>query len=190
MFGMGSFFETPPESPWASIGAPSFYYLPRFREMNKAHKFGRTPLDTLREVVTDSYFRRLPTDTAAHEAAIRKARTAAWSLTYFLAQQKLAGLLRYFTELSKMPRDMELDDDVLLAAFARSFDCVDANKQIDTGKLRALAEQWDRFITVSRLESENVLEEIRKYYKDMTSKPASGQNRSTQPEGGGGRINP
>jgi hypothetical protein len=180
LFGMGSFFETPPESPWAGTGAPSFYYLPRFKE-NKAKKFGANPYERLRRVITDANFRNLPAPGPEREAAVRKARTAAWALGYFLAQQKLEGLFKYFKELSRMPRDMELDDQMLLGAFARAFDCVDANKKIDVGRLRSLADQWDQAMTVTTLESEDILQEIRKYYKEMTAKPAQG----AQPGGPG-----
>ena len=38
-FGMGSFFETPLQSPWASIGAANPYWLPRFKELRKNKKY-------------------------------------------------------------------------------------------------------------------------------------------------------
>ena len=50
-------------------------------------------------------------------------RASAWALTYFLAQQKLTGLQAYFKELSKMPRDIDLDDKALIACFARAMNC-------------------------------------------------------------------
>ena len=79
LFGMGSFFETPPESPWGGPGAPSFYYLPRFKEMKG--KLAKTPYEALRKVVTDQYFRQAALvpekEMVLKETAVRKARTAA-----------------------------------------------------------------------------------------------------------------
>ena len=38
LFGMGSFFETPLQSPWPTLRAPSPYYLPRWRELRNKSK--------------------------------------------------------------------------------------------------------------------------------------------------------
>jgi hypothetical protein len=173
LFGVGSFFETPLQSPWPTIGAPSPYYLPRWRELKSKDpsKGGleKTSLDTLRKVVTDGYFRTLPpdgkgesTEHLVHEHALRKARTVSWSLTYFLAQQKLDGLRRYFAELSKLPRDIELDDTVLLDCFARAFGCVDANNKVNDNELKKLANEWYGHWQNVHFESEGVMREIRK----------------------------
>jgi hypothetical protein len=172
LFGMGSFFETPLESPWPTIGAPSPYYLPRWRELKalSSSKGGleKSRLATLRKVVTDAYFRTLPTDSKAdqtvhqaYDTALRKARTVTWSLTYFLAQQKLDGLRRYFTELSKLPRDVELDDTILLNSFARAFGCVDGNSKVDDAKLKKLADEWYGYYSSVYFESETHMKSIR-----------------------------
>ncbi|MGH7172033.1 MAG: DUF1570 domain-containing protein, partial [Gemmataceae bacterium] len=166
LFGMGSFFETPLEAPWPTIGGPSPYYLPRWRELRD--KLEKTRVQTLRKVVTDSYFRSVPPDGKSdsdahrqHKAALRKARITSWSLTYFLAQQKLDGLRRYFTELSKMPRDLELDDTVLLGCFARAFGCVDGNNKVDNNRLSALAREWYGYWERVNFESEPTMKDIR-----------------------------
>lgn len=152
-FGMGSFFETSPGSPWPTIGAVNHAYMTPFKAMLKLKKLERTPVETLRAVITDQYFRRVPAS-ADRQAAARKARAAAWSLTFFLAQKKLDGWLRFFKELGKMPRDLELSDDMLLGAFARAFDCVDAAKKVDNRKLMSLANQWYLFIDTTDVEPE------------------------------------
>ncbi len=172
LFGVGSFFETPLQSPWPTIGALSPYYLPRWRELKAKDSnqggLEKTNVDTLKKVVTDGYFRTLPPDgkpdSAEHrlyEAALRKARTVTWSLTYFLAQRHLEGLRHYFTELSKMPRDIELDDTVLLGCFARAFGCVDGNNKVDQSKLKALATEWYGYWASAHFESEQIMKEIR-----------------------------
>jgi uncharacterized protein DUF1570 len=172
LFGMGSFFETPLQSPWPTIGALSPYYLPRWRELKAKDStqggLEKTNVDTLKKVVTDGYFRSLPADGKAdsaehrvHEAARRKARTVTWSLTYFLAQRHLEGLRQYFAELSKMPRDIELDDTVLLGCFARALGCVDGNNKVDETKLKALANEWYGYWASQHFESEQIMKEIR-----------------------------
>src|SRR4029077_18543467 len=114
-FGVGSFFETPLGAPWVMTGTPSIEHLPNFRDYRKLKRFEKTPGDTLRKVVTDAYFRQAaPTKDPAIE---RKARAASWALTYYLMQTRTDGMLRYYKELSKLPRDVELDEETLLACF-------------------------------------------------------------------------
>jgi hypothetical protein len=196
LFGMGSFFETPLESPWATLASPSNTYLPQFNELLKKKKLEPTPVATLKKAVTDQYFRR-PTLGQDQEVLQKKARTVAWSLTYFLAQKHLDGLQRYLKELARMPRDLELDDEVLLGCFARAFNCVDADKKVDSRKLESLAREWLSYMPLVVLESEEVLQEIRKHFKEMSKKPDNangGTGTGTPPGGrggpGGGRGGP
>lgn len=170
-FGLGSFFETSPGSPWSTVGTVNHEYLTPFRAWKKAGKLERTPVDTMRAIITDGYFRRAPAG-ADRSAALRKARATTWSLTYFLAQRKLDGLFRYFKELNKMPRDLELNDEALLMAFARAFDCLDATKKVNTSKLNALANQWNLFIEQADVEAEMqaVQKQVRDKLREVTSK--------------------
>jgi hypothetical protein len=190
MFGLGSFFETPLQSPWAGIGAPSSYYLPRWHEL-KAKGFEKKPEDTLTKVITDAYFRNLPPEGAKdtplhtlHENALRKARTAAWSLTYFLAKQKLEGLQHYFKELGKMPRDIELDGDVLLGCFARAFSAVDANNKVDKAQLAKLAKEWYSYMDNVKFESESTMKMIREIFRKKL------QESQSQSIAGQGQVDP
>jgi hypothetical protein len=186
-FGLGSFFETPVGSPWMSPGAPSFVYLPVFKEMVKRKRLEKSDVDTLRKVVTNSYFRFA--ERAKTEGSKQKAESTAWALTYYLAQKRLDGLLRFYQELAKMPRDLELSDEVLLDAFARAFDCVDANKNVDEAKLTKLAEQWVLYVNGTNLEAEEIYSEIRKTQAEMRAQPNQGNNRGPgtgAPTGPGG----
>jgi hypothetical protein len=174
LFGMGSFFETAPQSPWASPSGENAYYLPRFRELVDNGGFGKSHYEVLRQVVTDHYFRNLPARGAAgsaerraHDAALRKARAATWALTYFLARdpQHFDGLMRYFKELSKMPRDIELDEEALLVCFARAFGAVDANGKVNKARLESLANNWFAFMANVHFDSENTMKTIRDYFR-------------------------
>ncbi len=205
LFGMGSFFEIPLQSPFGGVGSPSPYWLPRFKENYKAKQYNRDPnasappssLEALIRVVTDAGFRSKPekvtpwpnespqmTENRARESHLRRSRAAAWALTYFLAQRNNNGLQRYFQELSRMPRDIELDEKVLLGCFARAFDCVNLDKSINNGRLQALADRWIQVINSTPLEAEEVHNQIREYYKRATANqpPRSGSG-NTSPGG-------
>jgi Protein of unknown function (DUF1570) len=162
-FGMGSFFETPLQSAWGGVGVPSPYWLPKYKEFTKLGVFKRdTALATLKRVVTDGYFRHI--SSSEDSEFTTKGETASWSLAYYLATQRTEGLHRYFQELSKMPRDMELDDDVLLECFCRAFNCM-VNGKIDEKELARIAVGWHEVINGSQLKDpgeEALYEEIRR----------------------------
>jgi hypothetical protein len=160
-FGLGSFFETPPEAYWPGTGAPHWNYLTKFTLWHDENKLDK-PDEALRSVVTDAYFHALkeglkdPKNEHDH-AALLKARTMTWSLTYFLAQQKLDQLLSYYQELEKMPRDMELGEEALAALFAKAFDLGEGPAGMSSDKAHALALEWYRFMKDTHLEVAEVL---------------------------------
>jgi hypothetical protein len=141
-FGMASFFETPPGAPWRSYTAISHLYWPAYRKLQEGKDevhLEAKPLETMRRVVTDSYFRE---DTSTDSAEVRgakqlRARATAWSLTFFLMNRKLAGLQRFNKELSRLPRDLALDGEVVWGCFERAF-----NKD----KLEKMATEWDEYM--------------------------------------------
>jgi hypothetical protein len=195
-FGMGSFFETALQSPWPSIGAANPYWLPRFKDFVTKKKYEASYAATLRKVVTDGYFREKPkADKGAEavkeqEASLRKARAASWSLTYYLARAEgnLPKLQRYFKELSRQPRDVELDEKTLWGCFARAF-------ELDTEeKVNALASNWMNYVRAERMDASTIHEKIRKFYADMAAaqeKQASGNTGgNTGPNPGQGNLGP
>jgi hypothetical protein len=178
LFGMGSFFETAEHSPWPTPAGLSTVYLPAFRVEcgSKGKNFEGTPLKTLRQIVTDGYFRDLsPDDYKNKTDRLMKARAATWALTYFLAQNKLGNLERYFKLLSEMPRDLELDDAALMDCFARAFDCVDPKTgKPDDGKLSALAGDWENTMLNANLEAEDFLRTLQTIYAEANTVPPEG----------------
>ena len=168
-FGMGSFFETPEHSPWPTPAGPSTLYLPAFREELKGKKFEGDAYKTMRKIVTDGYFHELtPDDLKNKSAAQTRARTAAWSLTFFLAEKKLDNLQRYFKVLSEMPRDLDLDDATLWEAFARSFDAYDpVTKRFDDAKLGNLAASWQDYVINEHVEAEELVSALEKTLSDL-----------------------
>jgi hypothetical protein len=182
-FGMGSFFETPLQSPWPSIGAANPYWLPRFKESYAKKKYEATPAATLKRVVTDGYFREKPKSNKHEdvESHLRRARSASWALTYYLARTEtyLPKLQRYFKELSKQPRDTELDEKTLWACFTKAFD-------LDTDdKVATLANNWLRYIQTETLEASAIHEKIRKTYADMNAPPPAPKQGNGPGIGGG-----
>lgn len=187
LFGMGSFFETPHGSPYFLTASANCEYLPLFKDLKTAKMLGKSkdhpdydPAETLRKVVTDEYFRQAHKDRLTQKnggvGSMRRARATAWALTYFLAQGNnkldgdkhyLEGLQRYFKELTKLPRDMELDDKVLLTCFCKAFGLMSANgDEIDEEKFGRLARTWDTFLNEEHLELPEVMDKIR----DKTTK--------------------
>jgi len=179
-FGMASFFATPKGAPWSETGAQNTTYLPLFRDWGlKAlgSNSSKTAAEALKNTVTDKYFRdaakgKTP---AEKEALLKKARTMAWGLSYFLARNRLEDLLQYYQELAKLPRDLEFDDQVLMEIFARSFKLMvdETGKKIDQTKLEQLAETWRSTVSTTTLEHEELIKEAAKMVAAQ-NQPASG----------------
>src|SRR5262249_52166031 len=114
----------------------------------------------LKAVVTDWNFHKIR-ESKNRENAEAKARTMAWALVYYLANKKRDGLLRYYQELAKQPRDLDLDGEVLLGCFARAFGLVDPKKpnQVDANELNKMALAWYKFIKDTPLEITEVYNE-------------------------------
>jgi hypothetical protein len=208
-FGMGSFFETPKGVPWTSIGTGHWEYLPAYKLIAKDAKEFK-PAEALKATITDQYFRQIakdktkekpkekPKDTTPVKpdgskpetpaiSAETKARSLSWGLAYFLATKKLDGLLRYYKELSKLPRDIEFDDEVLIGCFARAFDLLDPKtNKLDEGKFGRFANDWANFLSYTTSEADELLKEIKKD-PDVPKPPKDGGKGPGAPPGGNPR---
>jgi Protein of unknown function (DUF1570) len=154
-FGMGAFFETSPGSPWPTLGLPNFAYGPLFKDLVSAKKLPSDPIELLKAVVTDDFFRN-PAAGLKKDAALRRARATAWSLVHFLVRKRSDGLRNYFKELSQMPRDVALDENQLWRAFARAFGAVDATGEPDPKPLRELADDWDKDMRIDQYDTREI----------------------------------
>jgi hypothetical protein len=193
-FGVGSFFETPLGSPWASPTGPNGLHLYHFRQLKKAGKLEGSPTETLRRVVTDHYFHqvgilsRVKALSPEQKALQDKARATSWALTYYLAQDRWEGLKRYYAELARMPRDMELDEEVLLACFARAFDAWDdTEKKVIEDKLKAVAVKWFDRINGLTSESEEVYKMVADKVAELEKEAANPTTLTPTNPGGGDR---
>jgi hypothetical protein len=151
-FGASTFFETSPGSPWPTVGMPNFTYHPLFKGLMGSRKLPPDQLDLLREVVTDGFF-RAPADGLTKEAAVRRARASAWSLSYFLLRKRMDGMLQYFKELSQLPRDLTLDEQTLWLTFAKAFGAVTPTGEPDEAALRQLADDWDKDLKLEQYDN-------------------------------------
>jgi hypothetical protein len=175
-FGWASFLETPKGALWMTVGAPNSSLLPELNYLGNykaADKAGKLKDHTkaLIDVVTDGDFREYAKN-PKNEEARGKARTMAWSLTFFLANSRhLDGLRRYHDELKKLPRDLEFDGQTLLLAFARAFDCLDASNPnlVDKTRLGKLAQEWDFYIKSTPSEDEALQQELAKKQSELKS---------------------
>lgn len=218
-FGFASFFETPKGAPWGGPGGPSWVYLPYYKDWKSKKKdnLGKPmekPLDALKAVITDRYFREAYREVAKAakegkeakeakieqeraEAALFKARAMAWSLTYFLAQKQLDDLVEYHRELTRLPRDLQFDEETLMLTFARAFKCLnDDGRKADDTKLTRLATDWERYMDATDIEGKEAWSELRKNQNELKAggvgrpqqgNPQPGQGGPGRPGGGPGR---
>jgi hypothetical protein len=178
-FGAGSFFETPSGAPWVGYTGPSPLYMPAFRDLQggkKDLKLEATPLDTLKAVVKDQYFREAGGTSAEKAALLRRARATSWALTYYLMQERLDDMRAFYHELAKMPRDMELDGEVVWSAFVRTVG--------GDAKAAELADRWFKFMTSEKLDCEELVrnvEELKTKVKTLTPADSSSNGSSGNP---------
>lgn len=179
--GVGSFMQTPYGSPWRSYGGPHWSHLLSFRELKEKKKLPSRSHDLLLKVIRNEFF-----TAADRKDPSEKARSTAWALTYYLAQKRLDNLHRYFKELSRLPRDIDVEGDALVACFARAFDCVDADKRLDEAKLGQLAEEWMAWIETDLSldkEAEPILVAIHKLQNTLAQELKDNSSPKTQPVG-------
>ncbi|MBL8793428.1 MAG: DUF1570 domain-containing protein [Planctomycetia bacterium] len=174
-FGWPAFFETPKFDPlihtgafWPTTGAPSWTYLVQWKVWEQEKQL-EEPEKAIRNVLQDTYFDRAKAEN--DDVLLLKARTMAWSFTYYLMERQLDGLLRYGEELAKLPRDLEFDGDIHLACFARAFNMARPDGTLDDAKLDALAREWYKFIAITPVQMPELLQEASRQLRDRKDRP-------------------
>jgi hypothetical protein len=206
-FGLASFFETPHHAFYPVHGAPNWNQLVSFKYLRKTKKLkAEQARDILLQVITDRYFRTAyrtlreqgevsndkNKDNLANKAADRLelARCTAWALTYYLAHYKQDKLLAYYAELRKLPRDVEYDEAVLKAAFARAFGLLAADpmdprkKTLDLKGAESLANDW-----FSKMETVT-LDMVEVEQKELTTRAQAAQPENAKSGPGNPQTRP
>src|SRR5262245_65113381 len=143
-----------------------------------------SPEDAIRSVITDKYFREAAKDDAKKNLQT-KARTISWALTFFIMNRKLDQVMRYFQELSNLPRDLEFDDDTLMLVFGRAFELVDPADpyHVNPNKLDKLAEEWYSYIELTPIESSEAMQDaIKRYEQQKKNTGRAASNTPTNPQ--------
>ncbi len=155
--GIGEYFGTPKGAIAPCATGPNPIYLPHFKKIAKKID----PVSELKNTITNRLWRQ--TDGGKDGPATLKAETMSWALTYWLAETNLSGLLRYYQELSRLPRDVEFDDEVLLRCFGRAFDLMDKSNpnQLSEERLQAFANEWRSFVTGTVLEEQLLVNKVK-----------------------------
>jgi hypothetical protein len=184
LYGMSSLFGTVPGSPWPTLGAPNVHLL-EVKDLRRNHKLEASGALLIRHIVTDTYFRQAQTH--KDPALLKKAEATAWSLCFFLAQKKLANLQAYFKELSRLPRDIDLDEEVLMGCFARAFDAWDpVKKAVNTRRLDALATECFNHLNATPLEGEELFLVMKQAIANVEKKLSGSKGSGNGPTGSSG----
>ena len=166
--GMASSLETPVGAAWGNIGGlhesvlEPYNYLAQFKAVGGGKGLDDAQAQSvLRDLITDRLFRQVAGN--PDPAALLRARTMAWSLTYYLAHRKPRELMSYFAEVSSLPRDLDFDEDVFIGCFARAFDLENAKQpgKLDGDKLAKLAGEWQQFFQDIPFQGRDTLEKVR-----------------------------
>jgi hypothetical protein len=149
-FGIAALFEMP-KGPFPGSsnqlqvalhpggGGPHWAYMRYFEELKDKGilNIGNAP-DVFIDTVTDEHFRSARKAEVQYRAQMRKneegdskatpyeelyarARTYAWSTIYFLAKTKYKEFEAFLQELSKVPRDAEIDANAVVIAFCKAY---------------------------------------------------------------------
>lgn len=180
--GLGSFFESPKSagelaspSLWTGIGEESWVFLPLYKRVAKADG-GAIKLDdkdtttkpvkvdkpSILRILTDRGFDKADrADKDEKETLKYVARAEAWALTHYLAKEKLDNLRKFYDELSKLPRDMDLTPEIVEQCFGAAFGILDENGRVNPDMLATLEREWRNWMGYLELEVDPNIETIK-----------------------------
>jgi Protein of unknown function (DUF1570) len=173
-FGIASLFETP-KGPfpggagqvkvafYRGGGGPHWAYMRYFEELDAKKEIERTLPDPFVGTIVDAYFQAAnqaykkttvkaeegDSKTIPAELLAAKARTYAWAVTYYMAKEHFPRFETFMKELSRLPRDCEIDENAIVSCFGRAFN-IDLGglyaSDIDGRKFQSFSIDWYRYI--------------------------------------------
>jgi hypothetical protein len=148
-------------------GGPHWAYMRYFEEMREQGVVtaGNSP-DVFLDTVTDEHYRRARRIEQSERAAAKKneegdsketraevmfarARTYSWAVMYFLFKEKFKEFETFLQELSKLPRDAELDAEAVMVAFCKAYGIDTAGltgANVNIGKFAGVGLEWFNFM--------------------------------------------
>jgi hypothetical protein len=148
-------------------GGPHWAYMRYFEELREKGVVtaGNAP-DVFMDTVMDEHYRRARRVEQAQRAAAKKgeegdsketpaedmfarARTYSWAVMYFLFKEKFRAFEAFLVELSKLPRDAELDADAVIVAFAKAYGLDTAGlgaSSVNLGRFAGVGLEWFNFM--------------------------------------------
>jgi len=148
-------------------GGPHWAYMRYFEEMREAKLISnRTAPELFIDTVLDDHFRsarkaeslqKLLSHKAEEgdskatpaEELYNRARTLSWSVVYFLAKARFNEFISFLDEMTKLPRDAELDGDAVIGAFGRAYGIGNANivgSGVDSRRFMGIGLEWVAFM--------------------------------------------
>ncbi|MGL6096568.1 MAG: hypothetical protein ACRC7O_12325, partial [Fimbriiglobus sp.] len=97
----------------------------------------------------------LPAEVIAAQMALTdrlttKAQATSWALLYYVMKTRPAQLYRFYYDLNKLPRDMRIERAEILQLFAKNFDLLAANGEIDEKAFAGFAGRWLQYMNSVR----------------------------------------
>jgi hypothetical protein len=82
-----------------------------------------------------------------YEKLANKSQATSWALYYYLAKNHRDGLNRFLAELSRLPRDLPIDEQTTLTAFAKAFNLsTGATREDGKETFAEFGQKWVKFI--------------------------------------------
>jgi hypothetical protein len=106
--GLATYFEAPGEASWSGIGAVNEGRLGLYRALES--------IAQLDIIIGDNIF-----EFAGNHFTVVHGYSQAWALTHFLMERHFDKFIQYYKLLGEMPRDLELNSEVLTNLFTHVF---------------------------------------------------------------------
>jgi hypothetical protein len=175
--GFASVFETPRSMGeanvpvfWNSMTKPHWLYAEIFNELQNPQnrdtgvqlgglKIPAQPEPDFVRALSDENFRKAQqiTDDREREAATIRAHVDAWAATHYLMNHNFPGLLRFYGELDKLPREREVTPALVEEALGRALGVYDKElRRSSPDRLAVLNREWldkMRFAFITELRS-------------------------------------